>query len=151
MWCPVMFTAYIINFPWLALLCLCNQCLPRPEMKTIWFSHSKNLGCFGYLILHLIFFLSKCQASSLINSILLFLTLKEREEEEFWGENWQVKTQISASRPSSLVVQMVKNLPAMKETQVRSLHWEDPPEKGMATYSSILTWRIPWTEEPDRL
>ena len=46
---------------------------------------------------------------------------------------------------------MVKNLPAMQETQVQSLDQEDPLEKGMATYSSILTWRIPWTEEPDGL
>jgi len=42
---------------------------------------------------------------------------------------------------------MVKNLPAMWETQVWSLGWEDPPEKGMDTHSSILTWRIPLTEE----
>ena len=42
---------------------------------------------------------------------------------------------------------MVKNLPAMQETQVRSLGWEDPLEKGMATHSSVLAWRIPWTEE----
>ena len=48
---------------------------------------------------------------------------------------------------ASLVAQMVKNLPAMQETQVRSLGWEDPLEKGMATHSSILTWRILWTEE----
>ena len=46
---------------------------------------------------------------------------------------------------------MVKNLPAMQETQVQSLDRENPLEKGMATYSSILTWRIPWTEEPDGL
>ena len=46
---------------------------------------------------------------------------------------------------------MVKNLPAMQEMQVQSLGWEDPLEKGMATHSSILAWRIPWTEEPDRL
>ena len=46
---------------------------------------------------------------------------------------------------------MVKNLPAMQETQVQSLDQEDPLEKGMATYSSILTWRIPWTEDPDQL
>ena len=51
----------------------------------------------------------------------------------------------------SLVVEMVKNLPAMQETQVRSLSWEDPLEKGMATHSSILAWRIPWTEEPGGL
>ena len=42
----------------------------------------------------------------------------------------------------------VKNLPAMQETQVQSLGWEDPLEKGTATRSSILAWRIPWTEKP---
>ena len=49
------------------------------------------------------------------------------------------------------VAQSVKNLPAMWETWVRSLSWEDPLKKGMATHSSILAWRIPWTEEPGRL
>ena len=52
---------------------------------------------------------------------------------------------------SSLVAQMVKNLPAMQETQVQSLGWEDPLEKGMTTHSSILAWRIPRTEEPGGL
>ena len=52
---------------------------------------------------------------------------------------------------SSLVAHMVKNLPAMQETWVRSLDQEDPLEKGMATHSSILAWRIPWTEEPGGL
>ena len=47
--------------------------------------------------------------------------------------------------------QMVKNLPAMQETQVPSLVWEDPLEQGMATQSSILAWRIPCAEEPGRL
>ena len=46
---------------------------------------------------------------------------------------------------------VVKNLPAMQETQVPSLGQEDPLEEGMATHSSILAWRIPWTEEPDRV
>ena len=46
---------------------------------------------------------------------------------------------------------MVKNLPAMWETWVQSLGWEDPLEKGMATHSSILAWTIPWTEELGRL
>ena len=46
---------------------------------------------------------------------------------------------------------MVKNLPAMQETQVRSLGQEDPLEKGMGTHSSILAWRIPWTEKPGGL
>ena len=49
------------------------------------------------------------------------------------------------------VAQMVTNLPAMWETWVRSLGWEDPLEKGMATHSSILAWKIPWTEEPGGL
>ena len=52
---------------------------------------------------------------------------------------------------ASLVAQMVKNPPAMWETWVGSLGWKDPLEKGMATHSSILSWRIPWTEEPGRL
>ena len=46
---------------------------------------------------------------------------------------------------ASLVAHLVKNLPAMWETWVRSLGWEDPPEKGKATHSSILAWKIPWT------
>ena len=46
---------------------------------------------------------------------------------------------------------MVKNLPAMQETQVQSLGWEDLLEKGTAAHSSILAWRIPWTEEPGGL
>ena len=52
---------------------------------------------------------------------------------------------------ASLVAQMVKALPAMRETRVRSLSQEDPLEKEMATYSSTLAWKIPWTEEPCRL
>ena len=50
-----------------------------------------------------------------------------------------------------LVAQMVKNLPAIQETQVRSLGWEDPLEKEMATHAIILAWEIPRTEEPDGL
>ena len=52
---------------------------------------------------------------------------------------------------ASIVAQMVKNLPAIQETGIRSLGQEDPLEKGMATHSSILAWRIPWTEETGRL
>ena len=48
---------------------------------------------------------------------------------------------------ASLVAQKLKRLPAMQETWVRTLGWEDPLEKEMATHSSILAWRIPWTEE----
>ena len=46
---------------------------------------------------------------------------------------------------------MVKNLPAMQETQVKSLGWEDPLVKGITTHSSLLAWRIPWTEQPGQL
>ena len=49
---------------------------------------------------------------------------------------------------ASLVAQKVNDLPATQKTQARSLGWEDPLEKGIATHSSILAWRIPWTEEP---
>ena len=52
---------------------------------------------------------------------------------------------------SSLVAQMVKNPPSVSETGIQSLGWEDPLEKGMATHSNILAWRIPWTEDPGRL
>ena len=57
-----------------------------------------------------------------------------------WGPIW-----------ASLVNQMTKNLPAVDETWVQSLGREDPLEKGMTTLSSILAWRIPWTEEPVEL
>ena len=52
---------------------------------------------------------------------------------------------------ASLVAQMVKNPPAMQDTWVLSVGWEDPLEEGIATHSSILAWRTPWTEEPDGL
>ena len=52
---------------------------------------------------------------------------------------------------ASLIAQSVKYLSAMMDTQVQFLGWEDPLEKEMATHSSILAWRIPWTEEPGRL
>ena len=58
---------------------------------------------------------------------------------------------VKEMRWASLVAQMVKNPPAIQETQVRSLGWEDSLEKGMANHSSIVAWRIPWTEEPSGL
>ena len=62
-----------------------------------------------------------------------------------------VKTWFPQYYQASLVAQMVKSLPAMRETQVQSLGREDPLEKEMATYSSIIAWEIPWTKEPGRL
>ena len=58
---------------------------------------------------------------------------------------------VPGSTRASLVAQMVKNLPAMQETQVQSLGQEDPLEKRMATHSSLPAWGVPWTEEPGKL
>ena len=55
------------------------------------------------------------------------------------------------STAASLIAQLVKNLPAMQETWVQPLGWEDPLEKEMATCTSTLAWKIPWTDEPSRL
>ena len=65
------------------------------------------------------------------------------------GGKWGVSVECYIE--DSLVAQMVKNLPEMQETWVRSLDWEDPLEKGMATHSSVLAWSTPWTEEPGGL
>ena len=61
---------------------------------------------------------------------------------------WDGTAYVGEQLWASLVAQMVKNPPAMQETQVQSLSQEDPLEKGMAIHSNILAWRIPWTEEP---
>ena len=55
------------------------------------------------------------------------------------------------STSAVLIAELVKNMPAMQETQVRFLGWEDPLKKEVATHSNILAWRIPWPEEPGRL
>ena len=65
-----------------------------------------------------------------------------------WLNSWVGKIPWRRDRLTSLVAQLVKNPPSIKETWVRSLGWKDPLEKGMATHSSILTWRIPWTVQP---
>ena len=57
---------------------------------------------------------------------------------------------LTNSSQASLVAQTVTNLPAVQDMWIQSLHWEDPLEKEMATYSSFLAWKIPWTEEPGR-
>ena len=67
------------------------------------------------------------------------------------GAVLDIERYLEASLVTSLVAQMVKNLPAMQETWVQSLGQDDSLEKKMATHSSILAGRIPWTEEPGRL
>ena len=61
------------------------------------------------------------------------------------------KVQFKVQGQASLIAQLIKNLPAMQETQVRFLSQEDPLEKEMTAHSSVLACRIPWTEEPGRL
>ena len=85
------------------------------------------------------------------------LSLKKKKKGWFYGKIGRIVKvaeyflQILELYVHSLEAQTVKNLPAMWETWIQSLGWEDPLEKGMATHSSIVAWRIPWTEEPDRL
>ena len=86
---------------------------------------------------------------------------KEREKEWLIKQMWDIKAiqtlsifwdlSIWTMMSTSPVAQMVKNIPAMQKIQVWFLGWEDPMEKGMATHSSILAWRIPWAEEPGKL
>ena len=82
--------------------------------------------------------------------------METTEEEQFWRwKRWRTKFgmffSIYYTSRASLVAQTLERLPAVQETWVRSLGWEDPLEKEMATHSSILAWRIPWTEDPGRL
>ena len=69
----------------------------------------------------------------------------------FQFSNFKLSATSEFGFDGSLMAQMLKNLPSMQETWVRSPGREDPLEKGMATHSSILAWRIPWTEEPGGL
>ena len=63
----------------------------------------------------------------------------------------EMKSSFIKEEAFTLIAQLVKNLPAMQETWVQSLGQEDPLEEGTATHSTILAWRIPWTEKPGRL
>ena len=66
-------------------------------------------------------------------------------------KEYEKKKYICIILGASLVAQRLKRLPGMQETWVRSLSWEDPLEKELATHSSTLAWKIPWREEPGRL
>ena len=93
---------------------------------------------------------SKAEHVSLRTVTALFIppppgAQKAVNTEEIRAKRW-IKTACLLKKPgTSLMAQLVKNLPAMWETWVRSLGWEDPLEKGKPTHSSILAWRIPWT------
>ena len=76
---------------------------------------------------------------------------KQRNGEESFGDHQGTGSIIQKQCNASLVAQRLKHLSAMQETWVRSLGWEDPLQKEMATHSRILAWRIPWKEEPSGL
>ena len=76
---------------------------------------------------------------------------RRRKDSSRWRARGQIKVYFLTVFRASLVAQMAKHLPAMRETRVQSLDWEDPLEKEMATHSNILAWKIPWTEDPGRL
>ena len=102
--------------------------------------------------------LAKCVVQSHSKSreggYLPFVHMCVLQGRKLWGNVYQLCTlvisggwDLEGSRPS-LVAQTVKDPPAMQETQIQSLGWEDPLEEGMAIHSSVLAWRIQWTEEP---
>ena len=87
---------------------------------------------------------------TLVEQFKLRLCHKQLAHNKKFITQWQIwKNHLPSS--TSLVAQMVKHLPTMRETWVQSLGQEDVLEKEMATHSSILAWKIPWTEEPGRL
>ena len=98
-----------------------------------------------------------CFSAEWLGKISLIPSCWNREEECNGGEEWVIWLSgkavflINAFSGAFLVSRTVKNLPTMLETLVQSVGQEDPLQKGMATHSSILAWRIPWTEEPGGL
>ena len=112
------------------------KCVPR--IKPI----SQLLGC--------LYFLSRHQQVSM-NSFLVILIYKAVKGGKSRTKHFWFTPLHSLVLWASLVAQTVKNLPAMQESWVWSLGQEDPLEKRMATHSSTLVWRIPWTEEPGRI
>ena len=119
-----------------------NQvCLTLPSFSSILSSHH----CIGYTVC-LCTYLGICSHPSLNQFVfLLFSSLMNSVNPQYVFTAYLNKLLLIRA---SLVAQRVKRLPAMLETRVRSLGWEYPLEKEMATHSSILAWRIPWTEEP---
>ena len=89
-----------------------------------------------------------CIATSLIHILPRYSSIIIQKSPNSNALSFEIPTQICCA---SLLAQLVQNLPAMKETWIRFLGGKDPLEKEMATHSSILAWKIPWTEEPGGL
>ena len=111
----------------------------------------ENFNCitFTYLSNTRITWLSKGGPQA--NSSITWKCVRNADSEAPLKTGLVVGFGMGTQRCVSLVAQMVKNLPAMQETLVQSLGWEDPWKKGISNRSSILAWKIPWTEEPGRL
>ena len=111
----------------------------------------ENFNCitFTYLSNTRITCLSKCGPQA--NSSITWKCVKNADSEAPLKTGLVTGFGMGTQQVVSLVAQMIKNLPAMQEIPVRSLGWEDPREKGVSNHSSILAWKIPWTEEPVRL
>ena len=103
------------------------------------------------LILNVVFndAFTRFKIQKVIKEQMLLLLKRKKIAEEYFPSNFIISSYTTAR--ASLVAQRVKHLPAMQETRVQSLGQEDPLEKEMAPHSSILAWRIPWTEEPGGL
>ena len=124
---------------WQAIVQMVTKSQTRLKWQHTHFTlHFYIIGKASFLILH------ESTSASFILSFWRFLSLLRIEESGPWsGLGFGLMNVVG-----SLVAQTVKSLPAMRETQVRSQGQEDPLEKEMATHSSTLAWKIPWTEEP---
>ena len=97
-------------------------------------------------------FLAKCSFDSSLNmTFTLVVVVFGNQDLIFWSFDDFCWVKEGTYSWASLVARLVKNLPTVQETRVQSQDWEDPLEKKMATHSSILAWKISWTEEPGGL
>ena len=119
-----------------------GQCPPG----TTWGEFYHHLQCPHYPSLYYANWLWEVMPRSLSTGNNIQILLPSCSLKSYKNLPW-----ITVYSRASLVAQMVKNLPAVQDSQAQFLGWEDPLKKGMSTHSSILAWRIPWTEEPGRL
>ena len=138
-----------------------SNSLPPHGLYSPWNSPGQNTGV-GSLSLHQGIFPTQGSNPGLLHSRRILYQLshkrslgtgKQKENSTLYlpSRNWQSSMYIQELWRASLVAQLVKNLPAIQKTLVRFLGPEDPLEKGIATHSSVLAWRIPWTVQSQRV